>query len=66
VKIDLPDDLSPKAIEALEHYVACCTGRFTGSLTFHFTEGHPTVGNETHTRRYGRDRLDPKSGRSVG
>jgi hypothetical protein len=68
VKIDLPEDVSPKAVEGIELFVRCCIGdtRLTGTLVFEFTEGHPVLARRTDTTRFGHKNLDRGERRKVG
>ena len=50
--VELPEDLSPQALEAIERFLKRCQERFTGSVNYDFSEGIPVVERGTDTYRF--------------
>lgn len=53
--IELPPDLDPKAVEAIEDFVESCRIRFTGPFLVHLKEGVPQKRERTEHHAYGRN-----------
>lgn len=47
-----PDNFGRRAREALDHFMECVEGEFTGTLQMEFQAGVPMMSRQTAVRRY--------------
>lgn len=64
--LDLPEDLHPKAVEAVRDFVKTCSEGWEGPFTVHFKDGIPQKRDRTESHRYGRAGGPPPLPRRAG
>ena len=50
--IELPEDLPPEAMQAIEFLIQCCRDGLTGCLEIHYKDGIPQSGEHPFRRRF--------------